>query len=245
MYILYKESNQSYPGTVTPRFNVRGRVIAEVSENDPINFIKGNVKTLAADVVDEGAMFVGKWKDKYYILADGQQSSSREEPGDKKVNVNLSASVSASSLSILKTVLVANVEDVFDLRFKSLNADAPDLESSTWAAQTAEASAVTADSKAATPVLKILADARGLKVADLAKKVSDNVNAYNSDVATLLGKQQSKVDEINAIDNVKDLLEWDENNFGIEMPYPLAVEKGVKFKEGVLRSTPVVTEIKF
>jgi len=28
MYILYKESNQSYPGTVTPRFNVRGRVIA-------------------------------------------------------------------------------------------------------------------------------------------------------------------------------------------------------------------------
>mgnify|MGYP000190886289 CR=1 FL=1 len=245
MYILYKESGAGYPASVVPKFNVRGRIIAQVDANDPINFIKGNVKTLPDNIVETGAMFVGKWKDKYYILSDGQHSSSKETNDDEKVDVELSDEIKAASLSILKTVLISNVEDVFDFRFKGLNADVPELEYSTWSAQVKESDAYSADDSVATPVLDVLSEARGISVADLVAKISSNVASYNIEVSTLLGQQQAKVDEITSIDNVKDLLEWDEVNFGIEMPYKIAVEKGVSFEEGVLRSTPVITEVKF
>jgi hypothetical protein len=245
MYILYKESNHSYPASVVPRFNLRGRVIAEVSDDNPINFIKGNVKVLDASAVDIGALFVGKWQDKYYILSDGQHSSSKETDDDEKVSLELPADVAEASLSLLKTILISNVEDEFDVRFKSLNADVPALENSTWETQKAEALAYAADDSDATPVLDILSTARGISVSDLVGKINTKVSTYNTQVAGILGAQQALVDVIKAIDNVKDLLEWDEDNFGTEMPYSLAIEKGISFSEGVNRTTPVVNGIKF
>lgn len=243
MYILYKEIGQ-FPVTITPIYSFGGRSIAKV-EDDTFNYLTGNIKVLDRAIVDIGANHYGKNEKKYYIRADGSGfSSSRVDDEDIKVEDPLEAEEKEASEALYKLVLISNVEDVFHDRFKALNNNKPELESSTWNAQSVEAKAFINDNTIETPVLSALANARGISLNDQVNKVIAKENAYNIEVAALLGQQQVLTDQIKACDDIKELCKWNEDNFGIQMNRSWADELGL-LNDDYTRTTEIINGVKF
>jgi hypothetical protein len=244
VYILYKEIGQ-FPATIKPVYSFGGRNIARV-EDDTFNYLKGNVKVLDTAMVEIGANHYGKDHKKYYICADGSGfSSARTDEADEKVEEPLTQEEHDASTGLYKIVLISNVEDVYHDRFKALSADKPELESSTWPAQLEESKAYLADNTVDTPVLSILAAARGITVDDQASRVVLKEADFNKVVATLLGQQKALSDEIKAIDSCKELCRWNEDKFGIQMPMAWAVEFGRMEADGFTRKVPIMDTVKF
>jgi hypothetical protein len=71
----------------------------------------------------------------------------------------------------------------------------PDFAKITWPDQEREARAWTADDTVATPALSILADARGMTVADLAPRVIAKADAYRAEALRIEGKRQALEDD--------------------------------------------------
>jgi len=243
MYILYKEPTQ-FPATVKPIYSFGSRTIAKV-EDDTFNYLTGNVKVLDRAMVEIGANHYGKNQKKYYIRADGSGfSSSRVDSTDEKVNEPLTDEEKEASESLYKLVLISNVEDVFHDRFKALNNDRPELESSTWVAQSSEAHAYLADNTVGTPVLSALANARGITIEEQANKVIAKETTFNVEVATLLGQQQVLTDQIKSCNDIKELCKWNEDNFCVMMNRDWAAEYDL-LDENDFRKVPVIDGVKF
>ena len=251
MYILYKEPGQ-FLGTVIPIYTCDGRQICQI-EDDTFNYIKGNVKVLEDRMVRKGAPNYGKVKIKYYTNGkdesdlDYEKSSVwTDEVFTTKMHREYTEEEFNAALGLQKIVMTANVEDVFDVRFKALSKNKPEMESSTWPAQSKEANAYKADNTVDTPVLTKLAEIRDITVSDLADKIITKETEYNIAVAELLGQQQKLIDEIKACTQIWELLKWNEDNFGIQAPvqsisewYPELVD------ENGLRKVSVDHSIKF
>jgi hypothetical protein len=74
----------------------------------------------------------------------------------------------------------------------------PDFAKITWPDQEREARAWTADDTTATPVLTVLAEARGMSVADLAPRVIAKADAYRAEALRIEGKRQALEDQVSA-----------------------------------------------
>jgi hypothetical protein len=223
MYILYKEPGQ-FLGTVVPIYSCDGRHICQV-EDDTFNYIKGNVKVLEDRMVWKGAANYGKVDIKYYTngLEKGDldyQTSSvwTDEKFTTKKHRDYTEEEFTAAIGLQKIILIANVEDVFDVRFKALSKNKPEMEASTWPAQSKEANAYKADNTVDTPVLTKLAEARSLTVDAIADKIITKEAEYNIAVAELLGQQQKLIDEIKVCTEIWELLKWNEDNFGVQAP---------------------------
>ena len=125
MYILYKEPGQ-FLGTVIPIYTCDGRQICQI-EDDTFNYIKGNVKVLEDRMVWKGAPNYGKVKIKYYTNGkdesdlDYEKSSVwTDEVFTTKMHREYTEEEFNVALGLQKIVMTANVEDVFDVRFKTL-----------------------------------------------------------------------------------------------------------------------------
>jgi len=70
-------------------------------------------------------------------------------------------------------------------------------ERETWFKQQEAAEKYAADGTITT-FLQNMADARGIAVAELVAKIEENIEAYDSAIATLLGTQQKELDELGA-----------------------------------------------
>jgi hypothetical protein len=244
VWILYKEAGQ-FPATIKPVYSLGGRALAKV-EDDTFNYLTGNVKVIDRAIAEVGAAYYGKNKKKHYIRADGSpNSSSRVDGEDTKVEEELDEFEKEYSEKLYKLVLISNVEDVFHDRFKALNKNKPELESSTWSVQAAEAKEYLNDNTVDTPILSIIATARGITVLEQANKIKTKEDAYNLEVATLLSQQMALTDEIKACVDVKALCKWNEDNFGIQMNMAWANEYGLMDETGVNRLVPVINEVKF
>ena len=251
MYILYRE-----PGTflaiIKPIYTCDGRQICEV-EDDTFNYIKGNVKVLEDRMVWKGGANYGKLKIKYFT--NGKEKNDLDYRTSSVGNdIDLTTKVYRdyteeefnATLGLQKIVLTANVEDIFDVRFKALQKNKPEMETMMWPAQSKEANAYKADNTIDTPVLSKLAETRGITVSELADKIIIKETEYNIAVAELLGQQQKLIDEIKACTQIYELLKWNEDNFGIQAPvqsimewYPELVD------ENGLRKVSVEHSIKF
>jgi len=251
MYILYRE-----PGTflaiIKPIYTCDGRQICEV-EDDTFNYIKGNVKVLEDRMVWKGGANYGKLKIKYFT--NGKEKNDLDYRTSSVGNdIDLTTKVYRdyteeefnATLGLQKIVLTANVEDIFDVRFKALQKNKPEMETMMWPAQSKEANAYKADNTIYTPVLSKLAETRGITVSELADKIIIKETEYNIAVAELLGQQQKLIDEIKACTQIYELLKWNEDNFGIQAPvqsimewYPELVD------ENGLRKVSVEHSIKF
>jgi hypothetical protein len=251
MYILYKEPGQ-FLGTVIPIYTHDGRQICEI-QDDTFNYIKGNVKVLEDRMVWKGAPNYGKVRIKYYTNGldksdlDYQTSSVwTDEVFTTKMHREYTDAEFEAAIGLQKIILTANVEDVFDVRFKALSKNKPEMEASTWSAQSKEANAYKADNTVDTPVLTKLAEIRDITVSDLADKIIIKETEYNIAVAELLGQQQKIIDEIKACTEIWELLKWNEDNFGVQAPIANIKDHWPDMiDENDVRKEPVEHSIKF
>ena len=251
MYILYKEPGQ-FLGTVIPIYTHDGRQICEI-QDDTFNYIKGNVKVLEDRMVWKGGANYGKLRIKYWTNGKDKndldyQSSSVGNDTDlsTKVYRDYTEEEFNATLGLQKIVLTANVEDIFDVRFKALQKNKPEMETMMWPAQSKEANAYKADNTIDTPVLSKLAETRGITVSELADKIIIKETEYNIAVAELLGQQQKLIDEIKACTQIYELLKWNEDNFGVQAPIANIKDHWPDMiDENDVRKEPVEHSIKF
>jgi hypothetical protein len=81
-------------------------------------------------------------------------------------------------------------------------------ERETWDIQNKEVELYRQDVTNQTPFLDALSAARGISKEDLSLKIEENVALYKTAVATLLGFQQMKLDQLKAITKLSDLLQF-------------------------------------
>ena len=60
-----------------------------------------------------------------------------------------------------------------------------------------------------------MATARGISVSDLVGKINTKVTAYNNALATLLGEQKDKEDDVDALSTIGECHLWRHNQLGI------------------------------
>mgnify|MGYP001585510315 FL=1 len=125
-----------------------------------------------------------------------------------------------------KLIMNRVVQDIFDSRYIALNIHDNELETSTFATQLKEAIAYTADDTASVPLLTALTDGRTITVAELAAKVINASDIYNTKVAVLLLEQKKIQDQINAVTGIDDTLLLKEDLFGIMVDSGLAISSG-------------------
>jgi hypothetical protein len=119
------------------------------------------------------------------------------------------------------------LDDTYNKRFIQEKLYVTELESSTWAQQEAEAKAYLADSSVSVPMLTVLADNRSITVAEIANKVVNAVNAYNTKITIMLGKKQKVETEIKACQSNADCNRLMHMRFDVTMPYTQKEEEGI------------------
>lgn len=88
------------------------------------------------------------------------------------------------------------VRDYYKQKFVTLSSNKTPQEQATWSVQLNEANAYISDSNTDTPTLTVLADARGITVAELASLVITASNTYNTQVASLFAEEESYVTQL-------------------------------------------------
>jgi hypothetical protein len=96
----------------------------------------------------------------------------------------------------IRWVRIQMVRDYYKQKFTTLPSNKTPQEQATWAIQLSEAQAVTSDPTASTPTLTILAQARGVSVADLAASVISAANAYNTEITGLFAEEETYVSQL-------------------------------------------------
>lgn len=149
------------------------------------------------------------------------------ESDNEKVEYYLTDEDKANTVNFLKTIMKIILHDHYDLEFEKLRKKSSFLEMSTWEQQKTEANAYLLDSSAETPVISILAESRGISVADFVQLVNNNVLEYNTSMAELLAKQQVVSNEIKSCVTVKDCTRLMHNRFGYSMQLSQKEEEGI------------------
>ena len=108
-------------------------------------------------------------------------------------------------IELLKTVLRKRAQLTFAERHRGTGVIAPPHETATWADQKREAEAFLANPDAVLGILPALADARGLPIEKLAKKILAKAARHAKRAGTLLGREQKIRDRIKAARNLKTL----------------------------------------
>lgn len=103
------------------------------------------------------------------------------------------------TLAEIRAEVVAAINAAFETACAALLSDEPPSATATYAVQQAEAEAWTKDSSAATPMLDMLAAARGIEKSELVRRVLAKAEMYAQASGLLLGQQQRLMDEIAAI----------------------------------------------
>ena len=115
-----------------------------------------------------------------------------------------------AQLAAAKLAKLQQVNDACDAAVFALTATYPQAEIQSWPQQVKEADAYMADALAAVPLLAMIADQRGLSVAELVHRVHAKVSAYAQASGYLIGKRQALEDAIDGAVSMADLeaVEW-------------------------------------
>lgn len=106
-------------------------------------------------------------------------------------NIDFSKMVTAADkFQQLIDAKVAEIDQWYMSKTKPMVSSYPDSEKLSWTQQGAEATAYQADNSAPTPLLTLIAQGRGITVAELVPKVLQNVKLFTQ-AGALMGKRQS------------------------------------------------------
>ncbi len=109
----------------------------------------------------------------------------------------LTAEELAGTIQLYKAILKKRCEIKYLDQYK-LQVSAPAHEVQSWAIQKEEAEKFQQDANAALKLLPVLAQLRGVTVAELAKRVLARADAFNEQIAAILGEQKKVTDKIKA-----------------------------------------------
>ena len=109
------------------------------------------------------------------------------------------------SLAEVRADVVTAINAAFESACAALLADEPPSATATYATQQAEAEAFARNSATPTPMLDMLAAARGIDKAELVRRVLAKAELYAQASGLLLGQQQRLMDDIAAIMGTPDL----------------------------------------
>ena len=155
------------------------------------------------------------------------QVISSGETEQQKVKYYLTDEDKTNAVEFMKACMRYILDDTYNKRFIQEKLYVTELESNTWAQQEAEAKAYLADSSVSIPMLTVLADNRNITVAEIANKVVNAVNAYNTKITIMLGKKQKVETEIKACQSNADCNRLMHMRFDITMPYTQKEEEGI------------------
>lgn len=137
-----------------------------------------------------------------------------EKSGDKYVAVYgpvvkkyTDAESKLKAITTNKKIKQGSNERAFAYKSKELVAAYTEGERRSWDQQRSEAVAYTADNTVSTPLLSVIAEARGITVTELAERVLANAAEYDVAYGTLLGKYQKNKDILAGID-LEDETTW-------------------------------------
>lgn len=96
----------------------------------------------------------------------------------------------------IRWVRVRMVRDYFKQKFETLLINKTPQERATWDAQVSEANAYTNDSSVLTPTLSLIAEARGISVADLTPIVLTASENYKTQITQMFAEEETYVTQL-------------------------------------------------
>lgn len=105
----------------------------------------------------------------------------------------------------VKAVRLSEINTAADRAISTLTATYPDREIATFDKQESEARAYAADPTASTPLLSALAQARGIDMDELVKRVIAKADAFAAASGYIIGQRQALEDQLDACRTVKEV----------------------------------------
>ena len=246
IYIIYRPSEQ-VGGYVEKLGSCMNYYVGRIDELYIDNRIE--ISKINATVVDKnvgcGWLFADAYSGRVSIKGETPAAKQMEnvvgelELGEK-VKYDLTEEDKKNGALFHEALLNKIVEDRFTEKFRELQLNASELEKASWSAQEAEARATSCWWKCipgATPVLDILADARGISVGDMAEKVLSKVESRNIKVATLLAEEQKLKEEIKKCKTLADYHWLRHLKFGVSLSGAQAKDRGIEESPATLKIT--------
>lgn len=109
------------------------------------------------------------------------------------------------TLEEVKAAKLSEINAAADRAIATLTATYPDREISTFDKQESEARAYAADPTASTPLLSALAEARGIDMDELVKRVIAKADAFAAASGYIIGQRQALEDQLDACRTVKEV----------------------------------------
>ena len=246
IYIIYRPSEQvgGYVEKLGSYMNYFAGRIDELYIDNRIEISKINATVVDKDV-GCGWLFADAYSGRVSIKGETPAAKQMEnvvgelELGEK-VKYDLTEEDKKNGALFHEALLNKIVEDRFTEKFRELQLNASELEKASWSAQEAEARATSCWWKCipgATPVLDILADARGISVGDMAEKVLSKVESRNIKVATLLAEEQKLKEEIKKCKTLADYHWLRHLKFGVSLSGAQAKDRGIEESPATLKIT--------
>jgi len=237
-YVLVNLDNISLTTEFTQIATKLGYSVLEVSEMDyDVHFTSVKHLVLEKEESIKGCKYWGTINDKLseYAIVDGLTT---------KTKTAVSAAAVEVAVGFMKKVAVFALTDIIDMRYNLIKSKYSNFEVFTWNIQVEEATKYLADEKAATPLLKTLAESRGSTVKDLATKVVEKSTSYRNEISNLLVIQQTITKKAEQCSTMREINKFYEEYFGMEMPLQQLNEEGLLDENGK-RTHPFEYGIKF
>ena len=109
------------------------------------------------------------------------------------------------TLEEVKTAKLSEINAAADRAIATLTATYPDREISTFDKQEAEARAYAADPTASTPLLSALAQARGIPLDELVRRVLAKADAFAVASGSIIGQRQALEDRLDVCTTVEEV----------------------------------------
>jgi hypothetical protein len=246
IYIIYRPSEQvgGYVEKLGSYMNYFAGRIDDLYIDGRIEISKINATVVDKDV-GLGWLFADAYSGKVSIKGETPAAKQMQhvvgelELGEK-VKYKLTEEDKKNGTLFNRALLNKIVEDRFTEKFRELQLNASELEKASWGAQEAEARAASCWWKCipgATPVLDILAKARGVSVDDMAEKILSHVESYNIKVATLLAEEQKLKEEIKKCQTLADYHWLRHLKFGVSLTGAQAKDRGIEKSPATLKIT--------
>ncbi|WP_279139258.1 hypothetical protein, partial [Bilophila wadsworthia] len=112
---------------------------------------------------------------------------------------------SVPTLEEVKAAKLSEINAVADRAIATLTATYPDREISTFDKQESEARAYAADATASTPLLSALAQARGVPLDELVRRVLAKADAFAVASGSIIGQRQALEDRLDACTTLEEV----------------------------------------
>ncbi len=224
MWIYYRGKELS--GYVQTKGVVHGGYLAEVNDDykafvdwSAVNYYKPISEAAATDGYKQyNKPYVEYWTrdDDPTIVSDTFRPTKKSDGENKdpdeygyiwtKVKRDLSAEEDAAAVEFGKAVLIGHITDSYNKDVKDLDIHETAFESETWSTQVEQAKAYQADNSNIGTLLQAIATGREMSVADLATKILEKNEAWQTSMGTILGKLQKRRAEIKAVSTQADMI---------------------------------------